>query len=53
MGFPSLRGALATKQSRICLRFDWIASLTLAMTINFDARELTRLIGANASATIE
>jgi hypothetical protein len=42
-----------TKQSRIRLRFDWIASLTLAMTINFDVRDLTCLISVDASAIIE
>jgi hypothetical protein len=29
---PSLRGAKATKQSRVLLSLDWIASLSLAMT---------------------
>jgi hypothetical protein len=47
-----LRGASATKQSRIQAAY-WIASLALAMTIDFDDHDNSRLIVADASATIE
>jgi hypothetical protein len=35
------------------LQRNWIASLTLAMTFDVDGNHNSRLIGYNASATIE